>query len=500
MKAYRDANGEIVYVEEGSFQDLDSIAASLTRVPGLDFNVSADLQNNLDLDGKLDDSQLIDDDTFASATDSNIPSAESVKAYVDSQIASKDEAVEIAYNNASSGLAATNVQTAIDEVEARVDTAETNITANTGNIASNDVDIAELQANQNDLITLTGVAENDTDLGAFTGTTITDNVTIKQALQQLETFAESVNSSIRVTDVDVVADIPARDALSPDEGDVARVLDADGNGNPASFIFDGSVWVPLKTDDLVDSVNGQIGDVILDTDDVAEGVINLYFTEARARAAAVVNSLAGTETDQAPSVAAVNAALEAQDEASEIIYDNSTSGLAATDAQSAIDELDGRLDTIEATAKDYIYANQTIAQTSINGTAVNLVFDNEAIQSAASVFALNTTTGEITVNKTGVFRVDYRLTADTQDGARRTTEALLEINTGSGFAEISASLGSSRAYTYNRNNASGENTAAAQALLSLNSGDVLRVRVRRSNGGGLVQTVPSGTSISIEEK
>lgn len=35
------------------------------------------------LDNKLDDSQLIDDDTFATATSTNIPSAESVKAYVD---------------------------------------------------------------------------------------------------------------------------------------------------------------------------------------------------------------------------------------------------------------------------------------------------------------------------------------------------------------------------------------------------------------------------------
>jgi hypothetical protein len=39
------------------------------------------------LDNKLDDSQLIDDDTMATATASNIASAESVKAYVDNRIA-----------------------------------------------------------------------------------------------------------------------------------------------------------------------------------------------------------------------------------------------------------------------------------------------------------------------------------------------------------------------------------------------------------------------------
>jgi hypothetical protein len=58
----------------------------------------------------------------------------------------------------------------------------------------------------------------------------------------------------------------------------------------------------------VDSVNGQTGIVILDTGDIDESG-NLYFTDLRAQTAAVVDSLAGSQTDQAPSVAAVNAAL-----------------------------------------------------------------------------------------------------------------------------------------------------------------------------------------------
>jgi hypothetical protein len=42
-----------------------------------------------------------------------------------------------------------------------------------------------------------------------------------------------------------------------------------------------------------------------DTDDLAEGAANLYFTDTRARTATVVNSTAGTETDQAASVSAM---------------------------------------------------------------------------------------------------------------------------------------------------------------------------------------------------
>jgi len=42
------------------------------------------------------------------------------------------------------------------------------------------------------MVTLTGVAKDSTNLGTFTGTTITDNVGIKSALQDLETEVESI--------------------------------------------------------------------------------------------------------------------------------------------------------------------------------------------------------------------------------------------------------------------------------------------------------------------
>jgi hypothetical protein len=95
-------------------------------------------------------------------------------------------------------------------------------------------------------------------------------------------------------------------------------------------IYNGSIWEKSDTTDAVASVNGQTGIVSLDTDDISEGSTNLYYTAARfntafsgksttdlaegtnlyhttsrARTAAVVNSTAGNETDQAASVAAM---------------------------------------------------------------------------------------------------------------------------------------------------------------------------------------------------
>ena len=47
--------------------------------------------------------------------------------------------------------------------------------------------VTSVSTNVGDLVTLSGVAQNAEDLGTFTGSTIADNVTIKGALQALET-------------------------------------------------------------------------------------------------------------------------------------------------------------------------------------------------------------------------------------------------------------------------------------------------------------------------
>jgi hypothetical protein len=118
--------------------------------------------------------------------------------------------------------------------------------------------------------------------------------------------------AIAITDTFVVASEVAMLALSTAEtGDVAVRTDLN-----KCFILQGTDpatlgdWVELLTPtDVVQSVNGQTGAVTLDSDDVAEGSSNLYFTTTRARDAAVVNALNGTEIDQAPSVNAVNLGL-----------------------------------------------------------------------------------------------------------------------------------------------------------------------------------------------
>lgn len=59
----------------------------------------------------------------------------------------------------------------------------------------------------------------------------------------------------------------------------------------------------------VSSVNSQTGAVVLDSDDIGEGATNLYFTGARAKSAAVSNTITNGVTDVAPAQDAVFDAL-----------------------------------------------------------------------------------------------------------------------------------------------------------------------------------------------
>jgi hypothetical protein len=88
-------------------------------------------------------------------------------------------------------------------------------------VESNDTDIAELDANQSDLIALSGVAENAQNLGDFDGVTISANRNIKQALQELETSVESKGSGASLTSLTTaVGDLNTLSGVAQNETDL----------------------------------------------------------------------------------------------------------------------------------------------------------------------------------------------------------------------------------------------------------------------------------------
>ena len=72
--------------------------------------------------------------------------------------------------------------------------------ASAASVISQGATVTEIDDNVDDLISLTGISENTTGLGTFTGSTISDGSTIKAALQDLETAAEGAASGSAVAD------------------------------------------------------------------------------------------------------------------------------------------------------------------------------------------------------------------------------------------------------------------------------------------------------------
>lgn len=262
--------------------------------------------SNLEVDNFK--SGVLDTDlTSVSGSDDTIPSAKAVKTYVDNAVSGKDQASEISYSNSTSGLTATNTQDALDEIDGNVDNLvtlsgvaldSTNLGSFTGStipdnqnnkqaLQSLETAHEEVDQNVNDLITLSGVAENSTNLGSFTGSTIADSSTIKSALQSLETAVEGKADGSIISEIDAnVDDLITLSGVAenstnlgsftgttiPDNQTIKQALQAletevesklDSGAIPATSIADGSVnntefqYLANVTSDIQTQINSK---------------------------------------------------------------------------------------------------------------------------------------------------------------------------------------------------------------------------------------------------
>jgi hypothetical protein len=241
-------------------------------------NKTIDADNNTISNIEVDNLKagVLDTDlSSVSASDDTIPSAKAVKTYVDDSIALKDQASEISYDNATSGLTATDVQAAIDEVEGRLDTVETTA-GDAATDLSNHVAASSVHGVSGDVV------------GTTDSQTLT-NKTIQGAL--IET---------------------------PSRSDVKQ----DTEANLTTYATTAS--------------NGQL----------------VFATDTKK----IFQVLDGALSEIAAGAAA------------DISYDNSTSGLTATDTQAAIDEVEGRVDTAETDI-----TNHTSATSGVHGVTGDVV-------------------------------------------------------------------------------------------------------------------------------
>lgn len=147
----------------------------------------------------------------------------------------------------------------------------------------------------------------------------------------------------------------------------------------------------------VDSVNGQTGVVVLDTDDIAEGATNLYFTAARVRATV----LTGLSFAINAAIAATDTVLEAFGKLQAQITGHfgvggSTHPDATTSVSGFMSGADKtKLDGVATGANNYVHPNHSGDVTSV-GDGAQTIVNNAVTNAKAADMAVNTIKGRIT--------------------------------------------------------------------------------------------------------
>ena len=148
--------------------------------------------------------------------------------------------------------------------------------------------------------------------------------------------------------------------------------------------------------------------------------------------------------------------------------------------------------------KHKVYCNQLTDQSGIDVTGVVLELSNQSYNSNNTIMNCETV-GEVEININGTFEFELCVTADTDDGARRTSVTRLQRDTGTGFVDVPLIESSTVAYGYHRNNVSGENTATSRSVITVNSGDKFRYIIRNKDTVGIIKTVANGTSLTVTQ-
>lgn len=296
LKTGAIVNGKLALPDESSSKVLTSnssgqVTASVTTDAELAFvsGVSSPIQTQINT-AQADATQGINDAAAAQA-DIDAHIADSTGAHAASAIS----------NTPSGNLTSTDVQAALNELQTELD------------------GVSTLSAEIDDLVTLSGVPVNSTDLGTFTGSIIPDNTTVKNALQSLESSIEALPDPIYYAGTyNASTNTPAlANTDTGKQGALYQVSAAgthDFGAGAISFeigdkvVNNGSIWEKWDLTDAVTSVNGQTGNVILTTTEISEGT-NLYFSDEKAQDAvgamvASSSTVSLTYVDATPSLTA----------------------------------------------------------------------------------------------------------------------------------------------------------------------------------------------------
>ena len=242
-------------------------------------NKTLDADNNTISNLEVDNLKtgVLSTDLDAAVDNNNIAGAQAIKDYVAARVAEKDDASEITYTPADGtdyDVVPTHVDGALDELASRTNTVEDNLTAhlNADPAKHAAAQITNVAAGNIAATTVQG-AINELDTEKYTAASFDGDFDTRLATKDTDDLAESAtNKYASPAQLDKVDFITVTQAVDLDDVET-KALSALQNGDNISELVNDSVFVDA----------------------------------AGAQTAAVVNSTAGSETVQAPSVAAMKA-------------------------------------------------------------------------------------------------------------------------------------------------------------------------------------------------
>ena len=242
-------------------------------------NKTIDADNNTISNLEVDNLKagVLSTDLDAAVDNNNIPGSQAVKDYVAARVAEKDDASEITYTPADGtdyDVVPTHVDGALDELADRTNTVEDNLTAHLN------TDPAKHAAAQ-----ITNVAA-----GNIAATTV------QAAIDELDTEKYAA--------ADFDGDFDTRLATK----DTDDLVESATNKYASPAQLDKVDFITVTQAVDLDDVEAKALSALQNGDNISELVNDSAFVDAAgAQTAAVVNSTAGSETVQAPSVAAMKA-------------------------------------------------------------------------------------------------------------------------------------------------------------------------------------------------
>ena len=338
--------------------------------------VSTNVQNAIDeLDNDVSGKQdRLTFDTAPTASSTNPVTSDGVYHAIENvESLIPTEASEISYSNTVSGLTATDVQAAIDELAA-APAGVSSFNSRTGAVlpAAHDYDGDQVDYDN----TTSGLVATDVQSAI-------DEVNGKIPDDAGDVSYDNTTSGLTATDVQAALDEIAHDVLT---SGVASFNSRTGAVTPAAHDYDA---------DQVDYDNTTSGLVATDVQSAIDELAGAT------GGVASFNGRTGVVTPAAHDY-----------DGDQVDYDNTTSGLTATDVQAAIDEVNGksgvttfnsRSGAISPTANDYsasmISAGTFLGKTNANATAAAILTDSQMRDIEASTTDLTAGTSTLTAGK-----------------------------------------------------------------------------------------------------